>query len=279
MPTLVQNALSVVGEPDGVAEFVASARGRLPPTGDKPRKPRKNEPQPVGVPMSEYVQEFCFHALVPLPPRYSEVPYNAHNLLNRKGGDGGFQMECDTWGTKWGAMNTWIECDPGAATYHFETAWCAPHEIFLPKVAARFPNLLFLISWCGEQPTRGRAWFRGPAAARRNEPYRAHDYPTPGPEDRDKPGAWDAFEGVADARRRTHPLWVGLTLAVRGGYAFDPARSPGPVLADWLQERDYHVLAAQVRGLDPTEPVGPCPAPARLAREATRRALHRRKLS
>jgi hypothetical protein len=142
-------------------------------------------------------------------------------------------------------------------------------------VAARFPDLLLLISWRTETPTRGRAWFRGSASARRGELRRARDYPKPKPEDEDKPGAWDAYERAANARLRTHPLWVGLTLAARDGRPFDPAGAPGPVLADWLEEHDYPTLAAEVRQLDPAEPVGPWPAPARLARAAVRRGSRR----
>jgi hypothetical protein len=162
-------------------------------------------------------------------------------------------MEMETWGIKRCSYSSSVECDPGLATYRFETAWQAPHEVLLPKVAARFPELLFLLSWGGEGPTRGRAWFRGNKSAVKDEPYRERDYP----DGEDDEEAERAYFHTQYARERTHPLWVGLTLAALAGHPFDPKSAPGPILADWLQEQGWEHLAERVRQLDPTEPVGP----------------------
>jgi hypothetical protein len=59
--------------------------------------------------------------------------------------------------------------------------------------------------------------------------------------DEEKPGARDAYQRAEHARERTHPLWVGLTLAALARYPFDRSAAPGPVLADGLGERAYPV--------------------------------------
>jgi hypothetical protein len=247
LPNVISNALSVCGTPEGVNAFVSAAYGRMPQTGNKLKRGEKRAERPI--------EELCFHALVPLPDAYSKVPYS----LPQETGDGK-SMEWDTWGVKWGAYGVdGPEHDSGVVSYRFNTAWYAPHVVFLPKVAQRFPELLFLLSWGGEGPTRGRAWFWGAKSAAREEPYCEKDYPAPNADDENKPGAWDEFERATYARRRTHPLWVGLTLAELAGHPFDPKSAPGPVLADWLQEQGWEKLAAEVRELDAAEPVGRCP--------------------
>ena len=99
----------------------------------------------------------------------------------------------------------------------------------------------------------------GAKCAIKSEPFCEGDDPVPDTETEDEPGAGDAFQAATDARCRTHPLWVGLTLAALAGHPFDPKAGPGPVLADWLQEHGWQALATSVRELDATEPVGPAP--------------------
>ena len=245
MPNNIDNIISVLGSPDDVSAFVATARGQHPKTGDAGRFAEEDN----GV---RPVKAFNFHSLVPLPPEYSTRPY----------GDGsagcGFDLECETWGVKWGSYtHKEPDRDPGLATYAFGTAWDAPYKVFLPKVAERFPALTFLLSWGGEGPTRGRMTFQGEKRTGRKDEYRDGDYPKYSDDmTADQERAWSAaYEAVTNVYLASHPLWVGLMIARRAGQNFKPA-GVAPVLADWLQENGYDTLAATVRALDAGAKVG-----------------------
>lgn len=234
MPNHVDNTVTVLGTEEDVAEFIRCARGVHPPTGDK---------EEANSDVARPKQSFSFHALVPLPAEYSTVSYSP-NYANRNGANG-YDMEYQTWGIKWGAYDhREPTVDPGVATYRFQTAWSAPHAVFLPKVAQRFKRLTFLLSWGGEGPTRGRAVFYKNTKIGGGDEYKAEDYPLG--EDTD----WDAYQAVQNIRQTTHDLWVGWTVARLAGRTFDVNVHPG-ILADWLDEAGLAQLAAAVRALPP----------------------------
>lgn len=246
MANTIDNLLSVIGEPAAVAAFVLTARGRHPRNGDAGEPTASGQGRYASKPEGP-VNAFNFHTLVPLPADYSINPY----------GDGsersGFKLEVETWGIKWGSYaHGEPVTDPGAATYSFQTAWDGPHEVFMPKVSLRFPDLLFLLSWGGEGPTRGRALFAGGLKTGGLDGYRDEDYRDhiPAEEKEDEPGAWDAHQAVQNARLIGHPLWLALTLTRWLGTPFDSA-TPALVLADWLQDRGLNNHASLVRGTDP----------------------------
>lgn len=243
MPNHVDNKLSVLGPPKSVSAFVATARGRRPKSGDK-----DGENATVGdgpeVPLN-------FHSLVPLPEEYGTNPYGDMSARS------GINLEREAWGIKWGAYRDQREpeCEPGLATYAFRTAWNGPHIIFMPKVAKRFPGLLFLLSWGGEGPTRGRALFTGRRTIGGEEKDRNEVYPVWCDDDGNElPGGYEKYKAVQNARLATHLLWVGWIIAHRAGRTFEPVGC-APVLADWLQENGWKKLAATVREMDPaTDP-------------------------
>jgi hypothetical protein len=247
MPNYIDNCLTVFGEPDAVDAFVKSARGKHPPSGTQSEWENSEKP-------------FSFHALVPLPPEYSTVSYG-DGLPSR-----GFEMECDTWGIKWGAFvpNRWprdlnemppVELDPGMATYCFGTTWNAPWKVFMPKVAVKFPALQFFLSWGGEGPTRGRAWYHGNSHVSRPEGYNKADYPERG----DDEETWNRDQYLTrELRLHTHALWVGWRVAVMLGKQFS-LETPWWIVADFVQEHGYVNLANTLRSYDSTDTIGPNP--------------------
>lgn len=242
MANNIENKLSVYGPPDAVSAFIAAARGRHPKTGDTEGPNARTEPRPE--------QHFSFHALAPLPEEYGRISYGDRGASGRQ--RTGWDIEVETWGIKWGAYeHPAPECEPGLATYSFGTAWDGPHKVFMPKVARRFPALLFLLSFGGEGPTRGRALFTDRGKIGGAEEYRKEDYADVRPADEDdgKPGAWDAYEAAQNARLTSHLLWVGWVIAHRAGRTFAP-KGCAPVLADWLEEFGLERLAKTIRETD-----------------------------
>lgn len=267
MPNHVDNTLSVVGDPETVARFVAAARGKKPRTGD---------PKPEGNSYGNYISPeewaarpdelFEFHSLVPLPAAYSQVPYSTSSDRQPSG----YNMEHETWGVKWGAYHRgedWTPpvIDPGHVTYEFRTAWSPPSEVFLPKVAAKWPGLTFFLSYGGEGPCRGRyLWSGGGEAWAAPEDYKSFrsEYPHGENEDYEPPypsaehDAWvSAGNAVTHARQRSHMLWVGHWVARRAGYPF--GEFDGPVFADLLDELGHAELARSARSHPAAVPIGP----------------------
>lgn len=240
MPNYIDNLLTLIGPTDDVTAFIAAAHGRHPPSGDTKgvnTEIGKGEGSP-----------FNFHSLVPLPDEYSKVPYGTETRTAN-----GYDMECATWGIKWGAFSANNQKlakpirDPSAATYTFRTAWDGPHKVFMPKVSKRFPSLLFLLSWGGEGPTRGRAAFSTGGKRGGEEPHRKEDYPKwVDEEGYEIPERLAMYNAVQNARLTSHALWCGFTIAHRAAHPFDPSTPPS-ILADWIQEEGYDNLAAQVR--------------------------------
>jgi len=144
--------MTVIGPIDQVGLFMTKSQAPRPRTGDKPEYDKdgrqvnfnyKDEPMPDRI-------AFDFHGVVPLPKEYGETPYSVHE------GAGGYEMECLTWGVKWGPYNVQdTVVDHGRVTYVFTTAWSAPMT-YLRKASAAFPDLMFFVSWSGESSTWGR---------------------------------------------------------------------------------------------------------------------------
>jgi hypothetical protein len=230
MPNWIGNYLTVAGPDADVRRFVRQARGRHP--GSK------------GAPPGREVS-FNFHSLVPLPPRYSQVPYD--NVAGT--GARGWDLEMKTWGIKWGAVEPWEPLlSPGMAHYRFDTAWGAPTE-FLGKVYASWPTLVFLLSWGGEGPVRGTAWFAGNRSIQDESewPDGWPDYPREEDYDLDAPAGDAAYrlavQRAAQLCLSVHPVFVTRFLAQRAGFSTE---TPLRVLYDWVLERDWQHLA---RGL------------------------------
>lgn len=186
-------------------------------------------------------ESFCFHSLVPLPPQYSQRAYGDGRPGN------GFDLECETWGVKWGAYDQKKPVlENGLATYRFTTAWSAPTK-FVGKVYPQWPALYFWLSWGGEGPTRGRATFGAndpiPAVIQ-DEKYRKEDYPREEDFDDDEE-AHRAYKAVEQLRMTEHPFWVARQIAVRSGMEF--AEGACEPLYDWILERGLDKLAASMR--------------------------------
>ena len=149
MPNHVRQAMTVIGDPNQVLAFVEAARGKRPPTGDTEGFNKSDEDQPESA--------LEFHALVPLPDEYSKVPYSTSD-----GSPNGYDMEHQTWGTKWGAYDLdEFEHDPSSkiATYDFTCAW-GPPVLFYEKISLRFPELVIVASYGGEGPCLGYMVFK-----------------------------------------------------------------------------------------------------------------------
>lgn len=223
MPDHIKNFLTVWGEPDLVALFTEKAKGRLPVFADT-RNPR-TESEP-----------FSFHALVPLPPEHIHTDY---------GRGVGMRMEVDAWGLKWGAYDHGKEplVDPGLVTYRFTTPWEAPHKVFLPKVAAAWPELAFCLAWGGEGPCRGRGWFVRQARSVLDEPYSKAIWPEDDP-NLDEDENYARSQAVTDLYLLRHAIHAAEAIAGHRGFAFDDV----PILADWMMDQGWQQHADWLLG-------------------------------
>jgi hypothetical protein len=225
MPNWIGNYLTVAGPDVDVRRFVCQARGRQPGSAGAPPGPELS---------------FNFHSLVPLPPRYSRVPYGTLGTGAR-----GWDLEMKTWGIQWGAVEPWEPLlDPGMAHYRFDTAWGPPTE-FLGKVYGSWPTLVFLLSWGGEGPVRGTAWFAGNRSVQEEAewPEGWPDYPDDEDFDTDTPAYRLAVQRAKRSCLSEHPVFVTRQLAQRAGFS---AETPLRVLYDWVLEQGWQHLA---RGL------------------------------
>lgn len=224
MPNHVRNYLTIHGPVAEVACFVAAARGRHPKPGDMTAEEygkAKEEP-------------FCFHSLVPLPSEYTQYPYGDSSERS------GFNLEVEAWGIKWGAYRQQAPVtDPSLVTYAFTTPWKPPTS-FLGKVTPKWPALLFLLSWGGGGPTRGRATFRrGNEVDISDEPYRREDYPQEEDFASDNE-YWRHYEEAEHRFLTGHSRWVLSVAAIGAGKDFPPPDGSGiDPLADWATEQGY----------------------------------------
>lgn len=240
LPNYIRNVLTAHGPAEIVAKFVAQAKGRPPRTGDKPLNPdgthnsgyHKDEPAE---------RDFCFSRLVPLPARFSQVPY----------GDGakgcGYDLECETWGIKWGAFTIQTPIiDAKLVTYRFETAWHAPIDKFLPQVARDWPDLKFLINWGGEGPVRGHGAAHGKKAEFKCYEYNDGSWPKEDP-------TLTEEQNIAREKFHTyhlvlhHARILARVISSVYGYWFKED-VPNEVLADWLEDNEFLNHAVWLRG-------------------------------
>lgn len=235
MPNHVEQVLSVFGPKEEVRRFVAAVRGKRPLTGDAPGSGNYSE--------KRHVEWFCFHALVPLPKRYSEVPYGDQTPRN------GYDLEVETWGVKWGAYDEHKPVvESRLATFKFTTAWDACH-VLMSKAAPQWPKLRFYLSWGGEGPCRGRAFFQCTTLHIEKEKYRKEDYPSDEDYEADEEAASKAYQAAQRLRMTEHAAWVGKDIAAGAGLDFRKDDAP---LADWLVDNGYPKLAEWVQAKNVT---------------------------
>jgi hypothetical protein len=192
MPNHVKIKLTIKGPDKDVKRFVAQARA-VPPMcgpGDGNYQPdKKREPL-----------DLSFHAIVPLPQSYSERSYT----------DCGYDLEHETWGTKWGAYDqeppTFAD---GAATYSFTCAWGHPDK-WLRKAAASWPSLKFFMSYGGEGPTRGRLTYQRDQEPKKWTEEGAARYPSDD-EGLSDDEYCDQYDLAQEHFIRTHHAWAEST--------------------------------------------------------------------
>lgn len=155
MPNHVKQVLTVVGPQNDVEAFVVTARGASPFTGD-----RYDENKPWSARKELDISPLCFDLVAPLPDEYCRVPYGTADKPS------GYDMEINKWGVKWGPYD-WddelkpqpvMSSDGTQATYRFTCAWGPPVKA-LTRMSLRYRTLLFVLSWGGEGPCRGRHVF------------------------------------------------------------------------------------------------------------------------
>lgn len=198
MPNNVRHRMTIMGPHNDIRAFVDKARGPIPQSGDAEETAAllNTVPSTDTVPLS-------FHAIVPLPADYFTRPYDTY----------GHKAERDAWGVKWGAYDqTEPIAEPRRATYEFTCAWGLPDQ-FLVAASAAWPTLVFLVSWGGEGPTRGRVKaIRGELSSVISETYETtkHLYPKLAPDaDAAAEEAWTAaYNAVELEHVRTHDAWV-----------------------------------------------------------------------
>lgn len=120
MPNNVENLVTILGPNKLVIKKFL--RGTKPKTGDVSKKVKE-----------EQVEIFCFNKILPLPHRYSRVPYSTMQ------GECGPDIEYNTWGLKWGAYNVKCISTKPNLTYSFTTAWVSPNKI-LTRLSKIFPD-------------------------------------------------------------------------------------------------------------------------------------------
>jgi hypothetical protein len=202
MPNHVRNKLTIVGPARDIATFVLRSQTPRPRSGDRPSSINFTAPdeQPTTVP-------FHFHGVVPLPARYSTVPYDPQ----------GYDMEVATWGTKWGPYFLRpardIQITEHRATYTFATASVPPDNYYL-TASAQFPQCTLYVSWGGEGPCAGRAVYQAGVCLDVEE--MDDDAFPEEPEDDDNEEAMEAYyraERAAQEHYLTlHDAWVDATI-------------------------------------------------------------------
>jgi hypothetical protein len=147
MPNHVRIAMSVTGDPQQVARFVETAKGK---------------PYEDGSP--NYLE---FDNIVPMPQGLKDRSYGAEAEA-KAADEAGIALEAfdgcisaygwqyENWGTKWGPYS---QGEPvvvdGCVTYAFTSAW-GPPIVWIQKASEAYPDLLFIVSFGGEGPCLGR---------------------------------------------------------------------------------------------------------------------------
>lgn len=146
MPNWVYNSMNVSGEKTAVEQFIADM--------SKPILTFKSDPDNKWGHLDGQWEE------------YSDVVFSFWNIITPTDLEHYFTKEnwynwnVDNWGVKWDAKLeeravdqlevTTYESGTTAVSYHFETAWGAPNEIFV-ALAEKYPHLEFDIEWEEEQ--------------------------------------------------------------------------------------------------------------------------------
>lgn len=206
MPNHVKQRMTLVGPDDDIRAFVDLANAPAPKTGDEPGSFNYSE--------VAHMLILSFHAIVPLPPEYHTTPYSTDGFSG-----GGYGMERDTWGVKWGAYDAQMpEFADGRVTYNFTCAWGPPVR-FYQKASKRFPNLHFFVAYGGEGPCAGRLYLKNGEIIFEEHPvYDAGDYPS---EDDylDADGVLDderyfeAYEAAEERYIRSQDSWIAEVLS------------------------------------------------------------------
>ena len=198
MANICRNKVTIVGEPERVAELVAKAYAYPPKWGP--------EPYEIVVPEPEEKQHMCFHGLVPLPEGTHGPNVSYSNV--------GLTAESQTWGGKWGAYDYAppVEMAPGVVTYEFSTAW-SPATTFWTKVSKQFPDLLIIQSYSEESPSRGRILYHSGVC---HELPDNVEMPDDEDEDEDEDGDWGCDDPLSDTDEWQEALTEGHEDFVRG---------------------------------------------------------------
>ena len=165
MPNWCTNTLNVSGDKKSIAAFLTAARGRHAgyneaydghghgdkpwPAHDKVRvKALVKNPAPV------YGDEvdLCMNALYPVPMDFRRFPFDDNSA--RKLGEavdeprkyGGYQWQCDHWGSKWDVNGELLENHGTFLQYQFDSPWSPPISFF-EKIAKDFPSLTFELEY------------------------------------------------------------------------------------------------------------------------------------
>lgn len=193
MPNNVDFTFTAVGTAERITAFIAQARGARKSTGDPPTfgdRPNPNyDPTPVE-------SAFEFDRLVPLPDSYSQFDYSDH----------GYELEYQTWGTKWGAYRVEgpTQKRNTEVTYTFTCAW-GPPKPFFEKVSQQWPDLLFVISYGGEGPCLGRfSLYQGKYAGVEEGDY----HEAPEDDENDEEGSYQRYQEWQQRYRREHDAFV-----------------------------------------------------------------------
>lgn len=191
MPNHVKHKMTIVGPETSVRAFVKQARAPRPMAGDETR-------QRPAIPLS-------FHAIVPLPSSFHVEPYSPH----------GYNLECKTWGTKWGAYQCEEPAEAnGRVTYSFTCAWCLPGK-WLRQASINWPTLKFFVSYGGEGPCAGRVLYYVGCTLYNEQPeYDPKDYPEGDEEDPnfDEAEFNDKYVAAQERYLRVHDEWVASKL-------------------------------------------------------------------
>jgi hypothetical protein len=164
LPNWCNNRLTVLGPADRVAAFVDKAHG----TGQHYKahrteiewwQQRCEQAKAEGEPLLPHPDDkdmaatpLSFHQLVPIPDAVMAGPYDP----------GGIDAEHRLWGVKWGATEDQLVAHtPGRAEYKYDTPWDPATKFFETLSEGDWKDLLFIVSYSEEYPSRGRFALRG----------------------------------------------------------------------------------------------------------------------
>ncbi len=163
MPNWCNNRLTVLGPADRVAEFVKKAHGpgqhyKAHRTEIEWWEKHCEDAKAAGTPLPPHPDEkdrdptpLSFHQLVPIPDAIMAGPYDPV----------GIDKEHELWGVKWGAAEDHITSRaPGRVDYSYDTPW-GPATTYFETVSKDWKDLLFIVSYSEEYPSRGHFALRG----------------------------------------------------------------------------------------------------------------------